>query len=132
MTFRYVFDTHAVVFALVAPEKLGARARRALESIEAGRSVGWIPAAVVAEIVLLRELGRIEVGLARLKTALEEGPGLHFLPLDLRQLDEFAALGAIREPFDRMIVSAARAKEARLVTRDDVLAELGLVQTLWS
>lgn len=129
---RYVLDTHACVFSLVAPKKLGIKARRALQSVETGGGVAWVPAAVVAEIVLLRELGRIEIGLAHLKTAMEEAPGLRFLPLDLRQLDEFAALGAIRDPFDRLIVSASRALEARLLTRDRSIGELGLVQTLWS
>jgi len=129
---RYVLDTHACVFSLVAPKKLGLKAQRALQSVETGGSVAWVPAAVVAEIVLLRELGRIEIGLAHLKTAMEEAPGLRFLPLDLRQLDEFAALGAIRDPFDRLIVSASRALEARLLTRDRSIGELGLVQTLWS
>lgn len=128
----YVLDTHACVFSLVAPQKLGAKASRALEKVEAGASVAWIPAAVVAEIVLLRELGRIEFGLAQLKTAMEEASGLRFLPLDLRQLDEFAALGAIRDPFDRLIVGAARAASAKLVTRDRAIGEQGLVQTLWS
>jgi len=66
-------------------------------------SEAWIPAAVAAEVVFLRELGRIEIGLSHLKTAMEEAPGLRFLPMDLRQLDEFAALGAIRDPFDRLI-----------------------------
>ena len=129
---RYVLDTHACVFSLVAPAKLGQKARRALEAVEAGGSVAWIPAAVLAEIVLLRELGRIEIGLAHLKTAMEQAPGLRFLPLDLRQLDEFAALGAIRDPFDRLIVSASRVLEAKLLTRDRSIGDHGLVQTLWS
>jgi len=129
---RYVLDTHACVFSLVAPVKLGAKARRVLRSVETGAGVAWVPAAVVAEIVLLRELGRIEIGLGHLKTAMEQAPGLRFLPLDLRQLDEFAALGAIRDPFDRLIVSAARVLEAKLVTRDLSIGEHGLVQTLWS
>jgi PIN domain nuclease of toxin-antitoxin system len=129
---RYVLDTHACVFSLIAPAKLGAKARRALRSVETGASVAWVPAAVVAEIVLLRELGRIEIGLAHLKTAMEQAPGFRFLPLDLRQLDEFAALGAIRDPFDRLIVSAARVLEAKLLTKDPSIGEHGLVQTLWS
>lgn len=129
---RYVLDTHACVFSLLAPKKLGFKARQALRSVETGVGVAWVPAAVVAEIVLLRELGRIEIGLAHLKTAMEEAPGLRFLALDLRQLDEFAALGAIRDPFDRLIVSASRAVEAKLLTRDRSIGELGLVQTLWS
>jgi predicted nucleic acid-binding protein len=93
---RYVLDTHACVYALVAPGKLGRRARRAMTAVEAGESEGWIPAAVVAEVVILRELGRIDIGLAQLKSAIEEAPALRFLSLDLRQLDEFAALGALR------------------------------------
>lgn len=128
---RYVLDTHACVFSLVAPKRLGARARKALQTVEAGRSEAWIPAAVIAEIVLLRELGRIEIGLAQLKTAMEDAPGLRFLSLDLRQLDEFAALGSIRDPFDRLIAGACRALDAKLVTRDRQLADLGLVQTIW-
>jgi len=116
----------------VAPRKLGGKARRALQAVEAGRAEAWIPAAVAAEIVMLRELGRIDIGLAHLKTALESAPGLRFLPMDLNQLDEFAALGAIRDPFDRLIVSASRAVGAKLVTRDDSLQDQGLVQTIWS
>lgn len=128
---RYVLDTHACVFSLVAPAKLGAQARKALQSVEAGRSEAWVPAAVVAEIVLLRELGRIEIGLVHLKSAMEGAPGLRFLVLDLRQLDEFAALGAIRDPFDRLIAGASRALGAKLITRDRSLEDHGLVQTVW-
>ncbi len=128
----YVLDTHACVFSLTAPRKLGSKAKKALLSVESGGSEAWIPAAVAAEVVLLRELGRIEIGLSHLKTAMEEAPGLRFLPMDLRQLDEFAALGAIRDPFDRLIVSAARAVGARLITKDGSLQEQGLVQTVWS
>ncbi len=128
----YLLDTHACVFALAAPDKLGTKARRAMQSVEAGRGEAWIPAAVVAEIILLRELGRIEIGLAHLKTAMEHAPGLRFLPLDLRQLDEFAGLAAIRDPFDRLIVGASRALGAKLVTKDRSLAEQGLIQTVWS
>jgi PIN domain nuclease of toxin-antitoxin system len=128
----YVLDTHACLYSLTAPQKLGAKARRSLQSVEAGRGEAWIPAAVVAELVLLRELGRIEIGLAHLRTAMEQAPGLRFLPLDLRQLDEFAGLTAMRDPFDRLIVAASRALGAKLVTRDRSIAEQGLVQTVWA
>jgi PIN domain nuclease of toxin-antitoxin system len=103
-----------------------------MKSVEEGASIAWIPAAVVAEIVLLRELGRIGIGLSEIKTAMEQASGLRFLPLDMRQLDEFVALGAIRDAFDRLIVGASRALNAKLVTKDDNLQEMGLVQTVWS
>jgi len=127
-----VLDTHACVYALSAPAKLGRDARRRLKQAEDGQGAVWIPAAVVAEIVLLRELNRIGIGLPELKAAVAQASPLRFLPLDLRQLDEFAALVALRDPFDRLIVSACRAMHAQLVSRDDGLQATGLVQTVWN
>jgi PIN domain nuclease of toxin-antitoxin system len=56
---------------------------------------------------------------------------LRFLALDLRQLDEFAANVAIRDPFDRLIVSACRAVGSSLISRDARLADSGLVRVIW-
>jgi PIN domain nuclease of toxin-antitoxin system len=127
-----VLDTHACVYALIAPGKLGKAARRALSAVESGGTTAWIPAAVVAELILLRELGRIEIGLPELRTALEQAPGLRFLALDLRQLEEFAAHTSIRDPFDRLIASACRVVDGRLITRDDSLRRSGLIRTIWN
>lgn len=124
-------DTHACVLMLSAPRKLGDGARKALEGVETGRAQAWLPAAVVAEIILLRGLGRTDIGLPDLRRAMEACPRLRFLPLDLDQLDEFAVLGALRDPFDRLIVAAARVKRARLVTRDGVIRDGPFVETTW-
>jgi PIN domain nuclease of toxin-antitoxin system len=128
----YVLDTHACVFMLGDPHRLGARARAALESAESGRAEVFLPAAVVAELLLLRGLGRVGIGLPEIRAAMETSPSLRFLPLELDQLDEFAALGAVRDPFDRLLVSAARSLRARLISRDTGLAQAGLVEVVWS
>lgn len=127
----FVLDTHACIYALVAPGRLGKAARRALASAEAGRAVAWVPAAVAAEIVLLRELDRIKVGLPELRAAMEASGFLRFLGLDLRQMDEFSAHKSIADPFDRLIVSACRAVDAMLVSRDTALTDSGLVRVVW-
>ena len=126
-----ILDTHACVYALAAPARLGAVARRLLQQVEAGRLTAWIPAAVVAELVLLKELGRVHIGLPELRTAMEGAASLRFLALDLRQLDEFAAHLTLRDPFDRFIVSACRVLDGRLVTKDEALRRSGLVRTVW-
>ena len=95
---KYVVDTHACVFLLAAPRKLGANARRALERVESGRDAAWVPAAVVAEIVLLHELGRIRIGLPQLRETFDSVPRLSFLPLEIDQLDHFVSLTSIRDP----------------------------------
>ena len=132
MARRYVLDTHACVFALSAPHKLGRRARAALKQVENGRAEAWIPAAAVTELLLLRELGRTEIGYSELRATFETAPSLRFLALDLEQLDQFVALASIRDPFDRLLVSAARSLGAPLLTRDQSLGESGLVSVVWS
>lgn len=128
---RYVLDTHAVIFALAAPKKLGSEARRVLRRIERGQDEGLIPAAVGAEIAMLRELGRTELGVPELKVVLDESPGLRFQSLDLAQVEIFATLQGLRDPFDRLIVSASLATGARLVTKDSRIRESGLVHVVW-
>ncbi len=125
---EYVADTHALIWALSAPAKLGARARRVFES---DRDRIWLPAAAVAEIALLRELGRTGIGMPELATVLGESNSLRFLELTWHQLHEFAALSAVRDPFDRLIVSAARARRARLISKDESIASGGLVDVVW-
>ncbi len=127
----YILDTHACVFALGAPKKLGKRAAAVLRRIGTSKDIVWVPAAVVAEIVLLRDLGRTHIGLPELKLAFLDTPSLRFLPLELRQLDEYSALGAIRDPFDRLILAAARSIGAKLITKDAVLTEAGLAEIVW-
>ena len=49
-----------------------------------------MPAAVVAEMILLQQLGRIVVGLPEVRSLVEQG-SLSFLPLDLDQFDLFGS-----------------------------------------
>lgn len=128
---RYVLDTYALVLALAAPKKLGEDARRVLKRIERGQDEGLVPAAVGAELGMLRELGRTELGIPELKAAFADTPSLRFLPLDFAQLEVFATLQGLRDPFDRLIVSATLATGSRLLSKDVALTESGLVHVVW-
>lgn len=114
-----------------APRKLGRRACKALEGVEAGRDEALAPAAVVAEVLVLRGMGKVGIGLPEWRRAMDASPGFRFLPLDLEPLDEFAALATIRNPFDRLIVGTTRSVRGILISRDGSLADSGLVETLW-
>jgi len=93
--------------------------------------MAWVPAAVIEEMIILQQLGRTAVGLPEVRAVIEQG-SFSFLPLDLDQLDEFAALSSIKDPFDRLVVAAARRVGCALITRDESLAEGGLVRVVWS
>lgn len=127
----YVLDTHAFVWWAAKPKRLGRAAARALKAVDAARATVWLPAILGVELTLLCESGRLRVGVAELEAATRRNGEVRILPLDLEQAREFALLGALADPFDRMIVAAARATRRPLVTADATIAESGLVDVVW-
>jgi len=71
------------------------------------------------------------LGVPELKAAIEQTPAIRFLPLDFAQLETFSTLQSLRDPFDRLIVSATLATNARLVSKDGLLTDSGLVHVVW-
>ncbi len=127
---EYVFDTHAFVW-YVRGRRVGRSAARVLRDIDAARSRGWLPAIVAVELALLRERGRSRIGVAELEATLARNPELRPLALDLSQTREFALLPGLQDPFDRMIVAAARTLGCPLLSADTEIAASGLVETVW-
>ena len=128
---RIVLDTHTLVWHLSQPKRLGAGARRLLKQADQGKLVALIPAIVVVELTLLREAGRRVVGPAEVQTVLADHGSFQFLPLDLPQAVEFTLLASLLDPFDRLVVAAARASAATLLTADARITDSGLARVVW-
>jgi PIN domain nuclease of toxin-antitoxin system len=126
----FVADTHAVVWQLTEPARLGRGARRAFAAAEAGRWLCYVPAIVLVEVALLNERGRLRVGAGQVADALGGHRGYALLPLDVEQALEFAALPVVRDPMDRLVLAAARATGSRLVSSDAALEVRG-VERVW-
>jgi PIN domain nuclease of toxin-antitoxin system len=124
-------DTHALVWHLTRPKRLGRKAARFLREADRGRAVVNIPAIVGVELTMIAEAGRRSVSVAELDALLVAHPAFRVLPLDAEQLREFAALGAVGDPFDRMIVAAARVCRQPLLTADGDIADTELVRVIW-
>lgn len=127
----FVVDTHVLVWYFARPRRLAKGARQLLKLLDDGRAQAWIPAIVVAELALLQELGRSGVGVVELETSMSRNPRIQLLPLDFQQMKEFALLRALKDPFDRLIVAAARSTKAPLLTADSTIANSGLVDVVW-
>jgi PIN domain nuclease of toxin-antitoxin system len=128
---RLIADTHAIVWLLKTPRKLGAGARRAFEAADQGRALCCVPAIVLVEIELLKERGRVDVGAKDVARALAGRPGYAVVALDADQALEFAGLVGIKDPMDRLVVAAARATGSRVVSVDDALDGFG-VERVWN
>jgi PIN domain nuclease of toxin-antitoxin system len=128
---EYVLDTHTFVWWVMRPKRLGRAAARALHQVDAGNAVAWVPSIVGVELSLLSEIRRIPLGVPELEAATRRNSSLRVLPHDLEQASEFSLIRSLKDPFDRMIVAAARVAKCPLVTADARLAESGLVAVVW-
>ncbi len=126
-----VVDTHAWVWWLTKPAKLGKKAARALDKAD---RIG-VPAICVWEIAAKAELGKLrfdrphDVWIEQALTADARVELLHLLPTIA--IDAARLSWAHRDPADRFIVATARAHDALLVTADERVRDSGLVRCVW-
>jgi len=125
-----IADTHALVWHLTDPSRLGRGARRAFASADAGRWLCHVPAIVLVEVWLLHERGRLRVTPRQVLETLAAHPGYAVLALDVEQAIAFGSFAAVRDPMDRLVLAAARATSSRLVTSDEALDGHG-VERVW-
>ncbi len=127
-----VLDTHAWIWWMSDPPRLGKDARRVLS---AAKRVG-IPAICCLEVAALAVRGRITLDrptLDWIQDALAL-PHVELIALTPAVAVKAAALPASfpGDPADRLIVATTLMEAAALVTRDDRIRRSGTVRTIWS
>ncbi|MCC6622354.1 MAG: type II toxin-antitoxin system VapC family toxin [Deltaproteobacteria bacterium] len=123
-----VLDTHALVWWLADPRRLGRAARS-----EIGRAdtIG-VPTIVFWEVAMLVRRRRLAVGDVDLWTRrVLELPRVAQLPLDAATAILAERLDMHPDPADRFIVATSLAQRAALVTKDERIRGLHLVPTIW-
>jgi len=113
--------------AFVATDQVRPAAKRLLRAVDQGNAYVLIPAIVLVELTLLREAGRRVVGPAEIEALFTRYRGFDILPIDLAQTQAFVGLGGLRDPFDRMIIAAARSGPYPLLSADNLIAASKLV-----
>jgi PIN domain nuclease of toxin-antitoxin system len=128
-----VTDTHPLIFHAAGTGVLGKRAAQLYEAAERQQALIYVPAGVVWEVSLLARAGRFNLRrpLGEFFADLFSNPS--YQPLDLTPDDvyEADALRFNRDPFDALIVAAARRLDLPLVTRDGDIRASGAVKVIW-
>lgn len=128
-------DTHALVWWVADPTRLGAKARKAIEAaVKSGDELA-VSSISAWEIAMLVAAGRLELTMdvEAWIARVESFPGLTFIPVDNRvalravQLDGFPH----RDPADRIIVATALGLGAALVTADERIHAYRAIRTIW-
>ena len=131
---KVLFDTHAWVWWLTAPEKLGRKGRAAIETA-LSNSECYLSSISVLEVSQLVRKGRLIMA-TDLWQWLSEGlamPGLRVLNLDPELAYQSTVIpGEFHaDPADRILVASARMLDATLITKDAQISAYRGVRTLW-
>ena len=110
-----LLDTQALLWCLVAPQRLRRDARRRIESPS---ETVYVSAVSAWEIELKRALGKLKAP-DDLEDQMKDKRFAE-LPIQLRHVRALSTLPDLhRDPFDRMLVAQAQTERLVLVTSDD-------------
>jgi PIN domain nuclease of toxin-antitoxin system len=131
----YVADTHALIWYLFAESRLGNQALTVLTDAAAGNARIYIPAVVIAEMIMVVEKRRIPgITMSQLEIELElmrNSASFEVLPLFPETVIQSRTLTTIPDIFDRLVVADALRLGLPLLTGDSVIHASGLVATIW-
>jgi PIN domain nuclease of toxin-antitoxin system len=126
----YIADTHALIWYLGGSSRLGDEARAIFDSATEGESRIFIPAIVVAELIMFAEKHKTiepEKILARLRAM----PGFEFLALLPETAASIRDLTALPDIHDRLIVAEAMTQNMPLISFDAAITRSKLVKVVW-
>lgn len=128
-----VTDTHALVFHAAGGGKLGPKARAMFAAAEQREVIVYVPAAVIWEVGLLARAVRINLHrpVRQFFADLFSNPAYQPHALDAGQVYDADELRFTRDPFDGLIVAAARDLNLPLITRDADIRAAGTVRVIW-
>lgn len=128
-----VTDTHALLFHAAATQALGRRAAAHFEACERQQALVYVPMAVIWEISLLARASRVNLRrpVREFFGDLFTSPSYHSIELSADQVYVADELRFTRDPFDALIVAAARSLDLPLLTRDADIRASGTVRVVW-
>ena len=128
-----VADTHALMYHASGSPRLGKRAAAHFARCEAREAILYVPVAVIWEVGLLARGARMNLRRPPREffADLFTNPAYQEYVLTAEQVFDADELRFTRDPFDALIVAAARELGLPLLTRDSDIAGSGAVRTIW-
>ena len=128
---RVLLDTHALIWAVAAPDRLGEAARAALVADGAEAYASHVS---LWEMAIKRRVGRLpDLDRSAIDWFENYVPKSRFLQLPIAA----AHIGAVEflptrhnDPFDRLLVAQARHEGLAIITRDELVAQYD-VGVIW-
>jgi len=127
---RILVDTHPLLWAGSAPEKLSAKARSLLETFSTAVLVSAAPAWEIATKVRIGKLPQAAAFSAEMPRRLEM-LGFHPLPVTMEHALRAGQLpGTHKDPFDRMLIAQAQAENLVVISNEKIFDAYG-IRRIW-
>lgn len=130
----YVTDTHPLIWYTSGKHaRLSRRVVRIFDAAFADRALIMIPSAVLWEISLLLEHGRIKLRepFEQWASALIAQKGVDLAEFGLDVIVQLHRLRFHGDPLDRAIVATAKLMDLPLITKDEMIVSAKLVDIAW-
>ena len=122
---RVILDTQLLLWALSAPARLPAPARRLIQDADV-----YVSVASIWEISIKAALGKLRADPNEVLAALEPA-GFLSLPIAGEHAARVASLPPVhRDPFDRLLIAQALVEPMRLISTDGALQGYGEIVTI--
>ncbi len=131
---RVVADSHAIVWFVAGSSRLSEPAREALRAAERERALTVSIATFLDLWYVTQTTQGVTAGeLHRLEATLSASSAVDVHPIDEAVADAFATIdrSAVADPWDRLIMATAMTLNAPLITRDALIRQVGVVETIW-
>lgn len=127
---KLLLDTHALIWAVDEPTRLGPGA---LQAVQNQSNELWVSAGTIWEVSIKIGIGKLSLSLPYLdwmKRAIIE-LNASVLPISLEHADRQSSLPFHhRDPFDRLLAAQALSENIALVSCDDIFDQYSLTR-LW-
>lgn len=131
MGVRLLLDTHALVWSVSSPQRLGSAAHQAILDRRNQVLVSSASAWEIATKVRLGRLPEARIMVDQFDGIVDELGAEHLSISSAHALRSGGLDWGHRDPFDRMLAAQALLEHATLVSRDSAFAELGALPLLW-
>ena len=126
----YVTDTHSLVWYFTEDRRLSENAYAAFEeTIEVGSII--VSTIVLAELMYICQKGRISLTFSETLARLEEYDNFEIVPLDIDTLRVANNISADLEMHDKLIMATALYLDIPLITKDEQIREVDIVNIIW-
>jgi len=128
---RYILDTHALIWSVLSPDRLGAQAYRAISLAAPGELA--ITSATIIELGRLIDSDQIDLNSRHPSDIFGDALAYNsVLPTSLEAATKAPTLGLPHaDPFDRLIVAEALVLGVPLITKDGNITDSDTVCVLW-